>query len=56
MTADRIVALIGLLAALFLVSNGSTFRSMSGRSKVLLGMVWAVIIGIVAVVASRLAR
>ena len=41
--------------ALFLVSSGQAFRTMPWRKQALLGAVWAVIIGIVAVIAARLA-
>ena len=54
MSADSIVALVGLFMALFLVSSGQTFRAMPWRKRALLGAVWAAIIGIVAVIAARL--
>ena len=55
MSNDRIVALIGLVMALALVSNGSVFRTMPWRRKALYGAAWAVIIGVVAAVAERAA-
>ena len=54
MSADQIVALIGIVMALALVSSGGVFRNMPWQRKALYGGGWAVIIGLVAAVAARL--
>ena len=53
MSADRIVALIGIVMALALVSNGSVLRNMPWQRKALYGAAWAVIIGVIAAVGAR---
>ena len=44
MSADQIVALIGIVMVLALVSSGSVFRNMPWQRKALYGGGWAVII------------
>lgn len=45
---DRIVALIGVIMAMVLVSRSRRLRAMNGRQRLLLGGAWAVIFGLVA--------
>lgn len=51
---DKVVALLGLIMALALVSSGGTFRAMAGRKRLLYGAAWAVVFGIVAAAAAIL--
>lgn len=52
---DRIVALIGVVMAMVLVSRSMRLRGMPARRRMLLGAVWAAIFGLVAVLAGGLA-
>ncbi len=49
MTGDQITALIGLVLALILVGRGGVFRKLGKRRALMFGAVWAVILGVVAV-------
>ena len=55
MSGDRIVALLGLMMALMIVSNGGAFRKMAPHQRFIYGAIWAIIIGVGAVIAARLA-
>ena len=53
MNGDKIVALLGLVMALMIVSNGSALRKMSPRQRFIYGAIWAIIIGVGTVIAAR---
>lgn len=53
---DWIVALIGVLMAMALVSRSARLRQLSGSRKLVLGALWAVIFGVVAGIAGLLSR
>ena len=53
MTGDRLVALLGLVMALILVSRSGAFRRLSDQRRLVYGAVWAVVIGLFAAVAAR---
>ena len=50
---NTIVALLGVVMALAVLSRNSALQNLSWRKRWLYGAVWAVIIGVVAAVASR---
>ncbi|HEY6869530.1 MAG TPA: hypothetical protein VI199_07225 [Novosphingobium sp.] len=56
MTGDRLVALLGLVMALVLVSRSGAYRRLSVNRRLAYGTAWAVIIGVAAAIAARLAR
>lgn len=49
-TPDRLVALIGLVMALVLVSRNSALRGVKGSAKVQMALIWAVVIVLTALV------
>lgn len=51
LNGDWIVALLGLVLALFLVSRHHAFRSLAARYRIVYAVAWAVIIGVVAALA-----
>jgi len=53
---DTVVALLGVVMAMVLVSRNTRLRAMPGRSKLMLGAAWAVIFGLVAGIAALLSR
>jgi len=53
---DTIVALLGVVMAMVLVSRSSRLRAMPGRKRLILGAIWAVIFGAVAGIAALLSR
>lgn len=54
MTGDQIVALLGVVMALVLVTRSGAFRRLSGNRRLAYGAIWAVVIGLVAAIAARL--
>lgn len=54
MSGDKVAGIIGVLMALAIVTNGGTYRNMPVRKRALFGVIWAIIIGVVAVLAARL--
>lgn len=53
---DRIVALLGVVMAMILVSRSVRLRAMAPRRRLMLGAAWAVIFGVVAALAGQMAR
>lgn len=53
---DTIVALLGVVMAMVLVSRSARLRAMPRRKRLILGAIWAVIFGVVAGIASLLSR
>jgi uncharacterized YccA/Bax inhibitor family protein len=53
---DTIVALLGVVMAMILVSRSSRLRGMPGRKRLILGAIWAVIFGLVAGISALLSR
>jgi len=53
---DTIVAVLGVVMAMVLVSRSQRLRAMEPRKRLLLGALWAVIFGVVAGVAGLLAK
>jgi hypothetical protein len=53
---DRIVALIGVIMAMVLVSRSVRLRAMPGRQRLLIGLIWAAIFAVVAGLATLLSR
>ena len=53
---DRIVALLGVVMAMILVSRSARLQTLLPRRKLLLGAVWAVMFGVVAALAGFLSR
>lgn len=49
---DRIVALLGVVMAMILVSRSVRLRAMPTRRRLILGAAWAVIFGVVAALAA----
>lgn len=50
---DIVVALLGIVMALALVSRDPAFARLSSNRRVLYGAIWAVLIGLVAALAAR---
>ena len=50
---DTMVALLGIVMSLFLVSRHAALTTMSGRRKAVYAGIWAVLLGLVAAVAAR---
>jgi len=53
---DKVVALLGVVMAMVLVSRSSRLAALSTQRKLMLGAVWAVIFGLVAGIAALLSR
>ena len=53
---DTIVALLGVVMAMVLVSRSSRLAGLSTQRKLVLGAAWAVIFGLVAGIAALLSR
>ena len=53
---DKVVALLGVVMAMVLVSRSSRLASLTTQRKLMLGAAWAVIFGIVAGIAALLSR
>ncbi len=51
---DTLVALLGIVLCLALVSRSAALERLSGQRKALYGAIWAVVIGLVAAIAARL--
>lgn len=56
LNGDTIVALLGVVMAMVLVSRSSRLRALPGRKRLILGAIWAVIFGVVAAMAGLLSR
>ncbi|MFC3174479.1 hypothetical protein ACFOD9_09460 [Novosphingobium bradum] len=56
MDGDRIVALLGVVMAMVLVSGSVRVRALTTRQRWLIGALWAVIFGVVAGLAGLLGR
>lgn len=55
MTGDQLVALLGVVMALLLVTRSGAFQRLPGNRRLAYGAVWAVVIGLVAGIAARFA-
>lgn len=53
---DTVVALLGVVMCMVLVSRSSRLAELSAHRKVMLGAIWAVIFGLVAGIAALLSR
>jgi hypothetical protein len=56
MSGDRIVALLGIFMALFLVSQSGAMRSMDWDRRIKLGAIWFGIFAVLAIVANALMK
>lgn len=50
---DMIVALLGLVMALVLVTRSGAYRRLPNGKRLAYGAIWAIVIGVVAAVAAR---
>ena len=53
---DKVVALLGVIMAMVLVSRSSRLQGLLPRQRLALGALWAVIFGVVAGIAALLTR
>lgn len=53
---DSVVALLGVIMCMVLVSRSSRLAALSSQRKLMLGAAWAVIFGLVAGIAALLSR
>lgn len=53
---DTVVALLGVIMCMVLVSRSSRLAALSSQRKLMLGAAWAVIFGLVAGIAALLSR
>jgi len=56
MSGDKIVALLGIFMALFLVSQSGALRSMDWDRRIKLGAIWFGIFAVLAIVANALMK
>lgn len=53
---DTIVALLGIVMALVLVSRSGAMQRLTSRQRLAYALIWAVLIGVLAAIADRVGR